>query len=64
MSFFPSADGSMYSWGANSNGQLGIGSTDQQNSPVEILEFSNVAQVSAGGNHSLIVTTSTLSLLL
>ncbi len=32
------ADGSLYMWGGNDYGQLGIGSTDNQDKPVKVLE--------------------------
>ncbi len=47
------SDGTVKSWGLNTNGQLGNNSTIQQNSPVSVNNLSNVIAISAGANHSL-----------
>ena len=41
----------LLAWGNNSNGQLGNGTTTQQNNPVSVA--SDVVAVAAGGSHSL-----------
>ena len=55
------SDGNAYAWGSNYYGQLGDGTTTEQNTPVRVripvgapTDFTYV-QVSAGGNHSLAV---------
>jgi Alpha-tubulin suppressor and related RCC1 domain-containing proteins len=48
-------DGSMFSCGNNSNGQLGDGTTTDRHSPVRIMI--GVQSVAAGGGHSLILKT-------
>jgi alpha-tubulin suppressor-like RCC1 family protein len=51
----------VFSWGANSNGQLGLGRSDDQHRPVRVreLEHQGVAEVSSvacGSRHSLVVS--------
>ena len=52
-------DGTIWTWGANNRGQLGIGNTDNQWSPVKVLEpdgtrsLSNVAAIAARQGMSL-----------
>jgi alpha-tubulin suppressor-like RCC1 family protein len=41
-------DGTLWAWGKNNNGQLGIGNTDRQNLPVQVGTENNWLQVSAG----------------
>ncbi|BDR53795.1 hypothetical protein KIM372_17020 [Bombiscardovia nodaiensis] len=50
-------DGNTYAWGENSSGQLGVGSTDNLNTPVLVTTPSNVKfiAVSAGRTHSLAI---------
>ncbi len=55
------ADGSVWTWGADSYGQLGRGAVTSQSIPVPVLGLTDVVQVSAGGDgygdgsHSLAV---------
>ncbi len=55
------SDGTVYAWGDNSSGQLGINSTVQQNAPVQMLDangvdyFTNAVAIGAGGTNSYIV---------
>jgi prepilin-type N-terminal cleavage/methylation domain-containing protein len=50
-------DGTVWCWGANSNGQLGINNTTQQNTPVQVLGvggsgyLTGVSQIVGGHNH-------------
>ncbi|WP_157468163.1 thrombospondin type 3 repeat-containing protein [Desulfatibacillum aliphaticivorans] len=49
-------DGSVWSWGANSSGQLGLGTGgtfSTENRPQKITAISNVAAIAGGGSHSL-----------
>ena len=46
-------DGTVRAWGRNASGQLGIGSTSDQASPVTIGALNNITAVAAGEVHSL-----------
>jgi alpha-tubulin suppressor-like RCC1 family protein len=46
-------DGTVKSWGYNSEGQLGVGSTDNRLQSVPVPGLSNVVAVAGGGEHSL-----------
>jgi len=50
-------DGTLWAWGFNGSGQLGIGNTDEKNSPTQIGTATNWQTVSAGGNHSFAIKT-------
>jgi alpha-tubulin suppressor-like RCC1 family protein len=57
-SFARKSDGSVLAWGANSNGQLGDGTTTAKNTPVPVSGFeagSGVVAIAAGLTHSLAV---------
>ncbi|WP_018654574.1 S8 family serine peptidase [Actinomadura flavalba] len=47
------ADGKVRSWGANTSGQLGDGSTTSRNAPVTLTGIDDVTQLAAGSLHSL-----------
>ena len=47
------SDGTVKSWGLNTNGQLGNNSITSENSPITVNNLSNVIAISAGANHSL-----------
>jgi alpha-tubulin suppressor-like RCC1 family protein len=47
------ANGSVWAWGDNTDGQLGIGTTISQPSPVPVLGISGAIAVSAGRLHTL-----------
>ena len=49
------ADGTVWTWGANGQGQLGNGNQTQQNSPVQASGLSDVVAVAAGQQHALAV---------
>ena len=46
-------DGTVWTWGANSNGQLGDGTTTNRREPVQVTEIEDVIQVAAKGNHTV-----------
>lgn len=48
-------DGTLWSWGANTVGQLGLGNTTPTNTPTKVGTSSNWSDVSAGDNHVLAV---------
>lgn len=50
-------DGTVWTWGENTLGQLGIGTTDYyKNSPVQVQGLTDVKSVAGGGLHSLALT--------
>jgi alpha-tubulin suppressor-like RCC1 family protein len=49
--------GTLWSWGLNANGQLGINNTIDQAIPVQVGTASNWARIDAGNQHSLAVDT-------
>lgn len=53
------SDGRLYSWGDNTDGQLGTGNNTASNVPVEVTGFAGklVAKVDAGVFHALVLTT-------
>ena len=44
-SYARTINGEVYAWGDNSDGQLGIGNTENQSSPVKIESLSNVDEI-------------------
>jgi|GEM_PF-1360617 len=46
-------DGTVWAWGVNDNGQLGLGNLIDQSAPVQIPALANIASVSAGWVHAL-----------
>ncbi len=46
-------DGTLRSWGDNTDGQLGDGTTTQRTSPVPVTGLSNITMVAAGEYHSM-----------
>jgi hypothetical protein len=45
-------DGTLWAWGGNSNGQLGLGDTESRNRPTQVGVASNWVQVVAGSDHT------------
>jgi len=52
-SFAVAVDGSIYAWGANDSGQLGIGSTNFTATPTMVVGLPGLAQISAGGAYTI-----------
>jgi alpha-tubulin suppressor-like RCC1 family protein len=50
-------DGTLWAWGNNDSGQLGVGPAPQYNAPQQIGLDSNWAAITAGENHSLALKT-------
>lgn len=48
-------NGECWAWGYNAHGQLGIGNTKEQSSPVKVPLAGKAIAVSAGHNHSIVV---------
>jgi len=52
-------DNNVWAWGSNSNGRLGIGTTDNSNYPQQVTTtntggaFTNITSIAAGGSHSV-----------
>ena len=51
------ADGSLYAWGLNSAGQLGLGDNLQRVSPVQVGSSMNWSKIESGFNHALAIKT-------
>jgi alpha-tubulin suppressor-like RCC1 family protein len=49
------AGGQVYGWGRNAEGQLGLGNTSPQYSPVPIGSLSNISAIAAGASHSVVL---------
>jgi alpha-tubulin suppressor-like RCC1 family protein len=47
------ADGSVWAWGANSNGQLGDGTNENRSIPVQVSGITHAVAIAAGGRQSL-----------
>jgi len=50
------ANGTVFAWGSNASGQLGIGSNDDQFIPTQVVGISDVVAIAAGGKHTLALT--------
>jgi len=50
------ANGDLYTWGDNNDGQLGHGHTDRLNTPTKVSALSNVSAVSLGRSHTMAIT--------
>ena len=62
--FYKRADGSVYAWGQNTNGQLADGDTSNVILPKEITALKGVLDICCGGNHSLAIANKPLELTL
>ncbi|MCL2411723.1 MAG: hypothetical protein FWC97_08785 [Treponema sp.] len=54
-SLFIDADGILWAWGANTEGQLGIGNTTNRHSPVQVRADIRFKSVAAASGHSLAI---------
>ena len=50
------ADGSVWASGLNASGQLGVDSTVDQTTPIQVPDLENVVSVAAGASHSMALT--------
>ena len=59
-SFAISDTGTLYAWGANSNGQLGLGDRTERHTPTEVTALSGetVIEISSDVSHTLVLTES------
>jgi alpha-tubulin suppressor-like RCC1 family protein len=46
-------DGTVWTWGGNAYGQLGLGSTKNQKRPMQVSTLANIGAVGVGGYHTL-----------
>lgn len=56
-SFAIKTDGTLWSWGNNSNGQLGLGDSTQRSAPTQVGTSTNWKVVATGNNHTLAIKT-------
>jgi alpha-tubulin suppressor-like RCC1 family protein len=47
------SDGTVWAWGNNDRGQLGVGDFNNRSLPVQVLGLSNIVAIAAGNQHSL-----------
>jgi regulator of chromosome condensation len=57
-SFYKNSKGSIFAWGLNTHGQLGIGNRMNTCTPTKIKEFENldIKQIAGGEHHSIACT--------
>lgn len=46
-------DGTVWTWGNNEHGQLGIGTKESSNIPTKVKDLTNIIAIAAGSNHTL-----------
>jgi alpha-tubulin suppressor-like RCC1 family protein len=51
------ADGSVYAWGLNANGQFGDGTTTSSSTPVAIAGLSSIDAIAGGASHTIHLST-------
>ena len=51
-------DGTLWSWGYNNAGQLGLGNTTNRSSPVQVGSLTNWQQVAVGNEHTVAILAS------
>ena len=49
------SDGTVWSWGLNSSGQLGVSNLNYSEFPLRVVGLSNIVSIAAGADHSLAV---------
>ena len=54
--FVVKTDGSLWAWGENSDGQLGLGNYDLKSTPVQVGGVAHVQSVSTNDRHTLFIT--------
>jgi len=55
-SLYVDETGHLYTWGDNTHGQLGNGTTDSHRAPVQVSGISQIVDVAAGSNHVLVLS--------
>ena len=54
-SFSIKTDGTLWSWGNNDSGQLGLGDLNSRSSPVQVGSLTNWKSISCGNSTSLVI---------
>ncbi|MDE5831055.1 MAG: hypothetical protein K2H53_05485 [Clostridia bacterium] len=49
-------NGTVWTYGTNANGELGLGDNENKNKPVQIQTISNVKQIATGYSHTIALT--------
>ena len=52
-------DGTLWAWGRNQDGELGLGDTDHRSSPVQVGSLTNWSKVDVAGDKNMVIATKT-----